>query len=103
MGTRRSELIDKLTLVRIEFGKPIIITDGFRCSSFQELLRAKGLKTAAGKSTHELGHAADIKSQDPSDLQNLLLIVKKYFKAVGIAKTFLHVDIRTDKERTWSY
>jgi zinc D-Ala-D-Ala carboxypeptidase len=94
------ELIKRLEEVRAIYGKPIKVTSGFRCERYQEALRAQGLQTAVGKSTHSEGRAADITGDD---LVALELACTKMFKAIGVAKTFLHVDLRDDKVRRWTY
>lgn len=94
------DLIEKLEQVRVEFGAPIFITSGYRCGLHQADLRKQGYETAAGISTHEQGRAADIRARQ---LTPLYPITEKYFKAVGQARTFLHVDLRDDKTRRWTY
>jgi hypothetical protein len=49
-----------------------------------------------------LGNAADISVSSLTTL-NLLPIVEKKFKSIGIANNFLHVDLRDDKARRWKY
>ncbi len=93
-------LIDKLELVRAEYGGPIVITDGFRCPAAQQELRDKGFPTTKGISMHELGNAVDFKARQ---MTKLVPIVKKHFRAVGLAKRWLHADLRADKERLWYY
>lgn len=93
-------LIDKLNSVRQECGTPISIHSGLRCNKRQKDLAASGAETAVGISQHELGNAADIAS---SGMHDLLQSVKKHFLAVGVANTFLHVDLRDDKPRYWTY
>ena len=96
-------LIEKLEAIRQEIAIPIKVTSGFRCTKHQEALRNSGtLTVVAKKSTHELGQAADIKAQMPID--ELEKVCAKHFQSIGIAKTFLHCDLRTDKpKRRWAY
>lgn len=98
-------LIQKLDLVREEFGEPLRVTSAFRCAKKQADLRGSGIKTAAGKSTHEMGAAVDIQPLYTSSekMEKLFKILEKHFKAIGIAKTFYHVDLRNDKIRRWDY
>jgi uncharacterized protein YcbK (DUF882 family) len=94
------ELIDKLEGCRREVGKPVVVTSGFRCDKHQaDLSNTPGIKTVA-KSTHPLGHAADIKCRLMTPLR---AAVESRFKAIGVARTFLHVDLRDDKKRRWTY
>ena len=99
-------LITKISKVRSDIAEPIVITSGFRCSKYQEKLRNEGVNTVvAKKSTHELGQAVDfypIRMKIPQ----FLVFVDKYFNSIGIAKTFLHADLRGQddkKERRWNY
>jgi uncharacterized protein YcbK (DUF882 family) len=94
------QLLAKLEAVREELGAPITVTSGFRCALRQSQLTKQGLETAKGLSTHELGQAADIRAPD---ISKLLEICEKQFKAIGVAKTFLHVDLRSDTTRRWYY
>lgn len=94
------ELVDALEDVRKELGASIEITSGFRCRKHQTDLYAGGTVETVLKSTHELGDAADIKTRL---MTNLFNVAKKYFLAIGIAPTFLHVDLRHDKVRRWHY
>lgn len=96
----RGDLIKKLTAVREEIKLPIKVTSGYRTADDQRRLKKAGIETAKGTSTHELGEAADITC---SNMDLLLEVCSKHFKSIGIAKTFLHVDLRMDKVRRWKY
>jgi hypothetical protein len=95
------ELVDRLEKLRVAHNAPVRINSGYRCASHQQRLRDKGLETSAGVSQHELGRAADISS--PRDMGGLRALVERYFKAIGHARTFIHVDLRADKDRFWTY
>jgi uncharacterized protein YcbK (DUF882 family) len=94
------KLVEKLEAVRVSSGLSITVTSGYRCRAHQQSLKESGLQTAAGISTHELGHAADIRA---INLKVLQYEVSKQFLAIGVASTFLHVDLRDDKKRRWFY
>ena len=97
------DLIKKLILLRKEINEPLVITSGFRCEAHQKDLRKQGVNTVvASKSTHELGDAADV-YPIRMKIKDFMIFCAKQFKAIGIAKTFLHVDLRDDKERRWDY
>ena len=98
------ELVNKLEELRQKFGHPIKITSGFRCTARQARLRATLPKghTAAGRSSHEDGNAADI-TCSPEHLDKLMWLCESEFNSVGKAATFVHVDMRRDKIRRWSY
>jgi uncharacterized protein YcbK (DUF882 family) len=95
-------LIRMLDEVRELVGLPVRVTSGFRCAKRQADLRAQGLETAKGVSSHEMGQAVDIACSDMKALEEACL--KVFAKhSVGIAKTFIHVDVRTGGPRRWGY
>ncbi len=96
------ELVDKLQLIRLAAASPVRVHSAFRCRAHQADLAKQGYETAKGVSQHELGRAADISCSAIPTLQ-FRSLVKPHFKAVGTASSFLHVDLRSDRERTWSY
>lgn len=94
------ELIDKLETIRLAYGKSITVTSGYRCQAHQDELRAQGFDTAKTRSQHEFGRAADISA---ANIPSVLKEAEREFKAIGIARTWLHVDLRADKVRRWRY
>jgi len=92
------DFIDQLDDLREACGFPFIVTSGYRrpLNSFE--------KRKATPGTHAQGIAADIKV---SGGQQRRLIVKKAlelgFGGIGIAKGFVHIDIRCSKEVMWCY
>lgn len=93
------ELVEKLELIRTTVG-PLTITSGYRCGDHQrDLIKDVNLKTVSN-SQHMLGNAADIKA---SDMKLLREQAELSFDALGISKTFIHVDLRNDKKRSWTY
>lgn len=94
-------LLDKLDLVREEFGESITITSGYRSPAHNAKIGG------APSSQHCLGKAADIRPSISSKekLDKLYLLCEKYFEAVGDGrnKGFVHVDTRTGKKRRWNY
>ena len=97
------DLINRLTDIRQEAKSPMRIHSGYRCSAHQEDIRKSGVSTVvAKKSTHELGHAADI-SVSRLVPGELLKIAQNKFFSIGIALNFIHVDLRDDKTRRWNY
>jgi zinc D-Ala-D-Ala carboxypeptidase len=94
-------LIEKLEKVRAAYGGPIQVNSGYRCARHQAFLRLQHhMSTSTGTSTHELGQAADIQGEDMALLYTLC---EQEFMAIGVAKNFLHVDLRTGKSRRWNY
>lgn len=98
------DLISKLNKIRIDLGSPIIINSGFRCAAKQQELLDKGYEAApVGTSQHELGRALDISPLDPKKLVELKNLAAEQFMSLGLANTFVHVDLRNDKIRRWKY
>lgn len=89
------DLIEKLDALRDDIKAPIIIHSGYRC---EEHNAAVGGKV---KSRHMAGLAVDISSPKYS-IEELEKLVEKYFKRIGIGKTFIHVDIDLGKAK-WTY
>lgn len=96
------KIIHKLQIIREALGAPIKVTSGYRCKAHQKALESTpGIETVS-VSQHVLGNAADI-SVDKSLFTKLLMLAESNFLAVGIGKSFLHVDLRGPKVRRWSY
>ena len=96
------KFIEKLDKLREACGFPFIITSGYRDPSHP--IEAK--KTKAG--THAQGIAADIKVNN--GLQRFKIVEKAIalgFTGVGVARGFVHVDIRNPDDTTpfvmWTY
>lgn len=101
------ELLRRLDWLRKASNSSIRIHSGFRCRAYQaDLLKksldGKGQLTVVAKiSTHELGDAADI-SVGSLTIPELKPLVEQKFESIGIALSFLHVDIREGRRR-WTY
>ncbi len=95
-------LIEKLGTVRKEIKQPLIVTSAYRCVQYQAFLRAAGVNTVVAKlSQHELGNAADVVPKD-GKLAGFEEVCAKEFDSIGLAKNFLHLDLRLGKRR-WNY
>jgi len=91
----QDEFIERLDELREACGFPFIITSGYRDPSHP--IEAK--KTKAG--THAQGIAADIKVNN--GLQRFKIVEKAIalgFTGVGVARGFVHVDIRNPDDTT---
>tara|TARA_B100000497_G_C7618318_1_gene371450 strand:+ start:430 stop:777 length:348 start_codon:yes stop_codon:yes gene_type:complete len=92
------EFIYKLDELREACGFPFIVTSGYR--SPKHSIEAR--KSSPG--THAQGIAADIRVAGGT--QRRLIIEKALemgFGGVGVAKSFVHVDIRTTAPVLWCY
>jgi uncharacterized protein YcbK (DUF882 family) len=97
------DLLAKLTDLRVLINEPITITSGFRCKKHQAEVEKSGVSTVVAKfSQHELGKAVDLKPTR-MPIKDLVSLAEKTFKAIGIASTWIHVDLRDEKERRWYY
>ena len=95
-------LIVRLDLIRKEVKQPLIVTSAYRCHEYQAFLRAAGINTGGAKqATHGQGNAADVVPKD-GNIETFLPIAEKQFDSIGLAKNFLHLDLRVGKRR-WNY
>ena len=92
-------LVDILQNVRDNYPHPLIITSGFRCPEHN---RNGG---GSPESSHLKGLAVDIACPDSTSRYILLRTLVVYFSRIGIAKSFIHVDIDYDKTTgvMWTY
>ena len=89
-------LIQSLNRIRQELGKPIKVTSGFRCVDHNAAVGC------VPDSTHRTGYAADIVCDDMEKLKELIE-AEKEIKGIGIANTFIHVDVRPGIRKRWTY
>lgn len=85
----KGELIQELQSLRYRYGKPIIITSGYRCDEYN--------RTVSTATLHPTGWAADLKTpRDGSDAMRLVELVFKIFSeyGIGIYDKHVHVDMR---------
>lgn len=93
-----SEFIQKLDELREECGFPFYISSGYR--SPRHSLEA--VKDKPG--THTLGIAADIAVSDGVQRRKIVeTALSLGFGGIGVAKTFIHVDIRETTPVIWTY
>lgn len=85
-----NELVDKLQILRNLIGESIIITSGYRCSSYNK--KIKGYT----KSNHLTGQAADIKVSK-NKLKELDRLAKLVFHKGGVGTYAKHIHVDTDK------
>jgi uncharacterized protein YcbK (DUF882 family) len=94
------DFLYKLDNLRKDFGKPIIISSGYRCPHHNEAVSSTGLG-----GPHTTGKACDIlvSGHDAYDL--LKLVVNHGFKGIGINQKgpsrFIHLDMIDSDLRPW--
>ncbi len=84
----RSLVVTVLQPLRSAFGKPLHINSGYRCPPLNKVL--KGAKN----SQHTKGQAADIASDSPHELAELVLQRKLPFDQMILYNTFVHISHR---------
>jgi uncharacterized protein YcbK (DUF882 family) len=91
------EMIDK---ARALYGKPIIVTSGFRTESHNE--KVGGVES----SSHLKGLAVDVACAESKDrFEMLTALLEVGFNRIGVASAFIHVDIDKNKSQNviWTY
>ena len=90
--------INKLDELREACGFPFTINSGYRDPSHS----AERKKASTG--THSLGIAADIRIHNGADRYTIVQkALELGFTGIGVAKTFVHVDLRESTPVIWSY
>jgi hypothetical protein len=97
-GKMNVAFIQKLQQQRDNFGKPMNITSGLRCRSYN--------KTVGGvlNSRHLYGEAADTAITSSVDRYNFIKCALKIgFNGIGVGRTFIHLDTRPAGFFMWTY
>ena len=90
--------IHRLDELREACGFPFIVTSGYRDKTHS----AEAKKATGGQ--HTLGVAADIRITKGADRYKIVAkAIELGFTGIGIAKTFVHVDLRGSTPVIWSY
>ncbi len=92
-------LVELLQQTRDEYGSSMHVTSGLRCKTWN---------TACGgseNSSHLFGKAVDIGMDNAVLRYRLIRMMQMFFKRIGIAKTFIHVDVDHMKTNPviWTY
>ena len=92
-------LVDRLEVVRMEYGQPMTVTSGLRCPWWNAQQGGKP------HSSHLTGHAADIACSASVDRYALLESAFRVFDRIGIGRTFLHFgcDPTLPRRMVWLY
>ncbi len=92
------QFLEMLDVLRENCGFPFVITSGYRSIEHSiEQRKAKG-------GTHTQGIASDIKINDSK--KRMIIVTEALrlgFTGIGIADTFIHVDIREKTPVMWTY
>jgi len=90
-GEISMDLVEKLEKARTDLNRPMRINSGIRCLEHNRSIGSRDT------SSHIKCVAADIGCTSMSDRHELLSILLKYFKRVGVHKQFIHVDVDNNK------
>ena len=93
-------LIPTLDKIRKDYGKPMVVTSGFRCPSHNQAVGG------ASASEHLIGAAADIECITSGDRFALVVACLKHgIRRIGIGKTFIHIGIAlsSPQSKIWLY
>lgn len=101
------ELLNRLCTVREQFGWPMLVTSGARCSEHN---RNEGGKPGSAHITvpgQWLCRAVDVRCTDSILRGKMLPLIYQQFKRVGLHKNFIHMDVAGGPEyaspATWFY
>lgn len=90
--------MERLQALRDKLNKPLAITSGYRCLKHNTAIKG------AAESKHLDGIACDIAVVNGADRHELVKAAFELgFTGVGIAKTFVHLDIRDGIKTIWLY
>lgn len=98
-----TDLIEQLEKVRTLLDCSLLVVSGFRCGQYQLDLKSHGFETAVNVSQHELGNAADFLSGAHDGVTLAKAAKTAGFQAIGVAKKWIHVDLRVGTMRNWNY
>ena len=99
------EFLSRLDQARSIADTPFKITSGYRSEAYNKSLLERGYK-ASKDSSHLKGLAADIACTDSvSRYKIITALIKANLNRIGIADTFIHVDMDLDKPANvvWTY
>ena len=95
----KEEFLKKLDHLREACGFPFVITSGYR-STNHTIERDK----VSGGGTHTKGIAADIRALSGTERYTIVKhALALGFTGVGVAKSFVHLDIRDTVPVMWTY
>jgi uncharacterized protein YcbK (DUF882 family) len=92
------DFIHALDQLRAACGFPFIVTSGYRSQEHSVEKRKPN-----GGGMHTKGIAADIKVSGGAQRLSIVKHASAMGMSVGVAKTFVHVDIRKTEPMCWCY
>ena len=102
--TLASGFLDRLEHLRVQYAKPMVVTDGCRSRATNRWLLDRGYPASLNSfhlvenSKYQTGGtcAVDISRPNGIDLARLVEFALRFDWAVGIGGTFVHLDRRVD-------
>ena len=93
----QDKFMETLQALRTDWGRSISVNSGYRCKIHNQAVGGKP------SSQHLAGNAADLDISHLSEEEKKTFIVlcRAHFTGVGIARTFIHVDLGPKRE--WVY
>lgn len=92
--------LEKLDLMREEYGRPIRISSGYRCAHYNSKVSSTGID-----GPHTTGRAVDIPCRGEDAHELLGLAFKHGFTGIGVSqkgsKRFIHLDNLNHNLRPW--
>lgn len=89
--------LEMLQSLRNKYGKPMVITSGYR-SPDHSIERRKD-----EPGTHAHGIAADIYCTGPDKYRMVKLAFEMGFSGVGVDSRFVHLDVSKERKAVWGY
>lgn len=98
-----SFLLEVLQWLRTKTGKKVTLTSACRCFEWNRVPISEGGPGSNDNSQHPLGRGGDVKVEGMTPLKVYELLDAHYGNKVslGLYKTFVHVDTRTDGGARW--
>jgi zinc D-Ala-D-Ala carboxypeptidase len=94
------QFVDALDELRHEYGKPMLVTSGYRCPEHNNNVSSTGFD-----GPHTTGQAADIAVRGADARRLLGLAIAHGFTGIGVQQKgnarFIHLDTLTDGNRPW--
>lgn len=101
-GCKRAEMdqtfLNRLGMLRVSYGMPMIITSAFRCNNYN-----MKLKNASKNSQHLVGKAVDISVVEAEKRYKLIACAIQVGFSVGIDGAFCHLDSRDGPKLLFLY
>ena len=95
-----SDLLLLLERVRVNLSRPIVITSGYRCPTYNA--KIGGVPNSA----HVYGYAVDIRVKSSQERYSFVSqFLKEGIRRMGIGANFIHIDIDPNKPQDviWTY